>query len=90
MKSIVIVHHTGDWGGGTKSLIDLCEMLHDEYSVTICIPKGYPEFRTKISRHGAKTHELKNTAPCIFGQASSCVRGNYEIFEKSVGNEAVW
>lgn len=65
MKSIVIVHHTGDWGGGTKSLIDLCEMLHDEYSVTICIPKGYPEFRTKISRHGAKTHELKNTAPFI-------------------------
>ena len=52
MKTVVIVHHTGEWGGGTKSLIDLCEMLRDDYNVIVCIPKGYPDFGKKIERYG--------------------------------------
>ena len=51
MKTIVIVHHTGIWGGGTKSLIDLCEMLGDDYHVIVCVPKGFPDIEGKKSQN---------------------------------------
>ena len=63
MKTIVIVHHTGNWGGGTKSLVDLCEMLRDDYHVVVCIPRGYPEFKEKITRYGYKVCELDIPVP---------------------------
>ncbi len=65
MKTIVIIHHTGAWGGGTKSLIDLCEMLRDDYNVIVCIPKGYSEFSEKITRYGCKSHEISIPIPYI-------------------------
>lgn len=65
MKTVVIVHHTGDWGGGTKSLIDLCEMLRDEYNVIVCIPKGFPRFREKIIECGCNVHEMAATIPFV-------------------------
>lgn len=65
MKRVVIVHHTGEWGGGTKSLIDLCEMLKNEYKVTVCIPNGYPEFVNKITQFGCDVHEFSIPIPFI-------------------------
>ena len=65
MKTIAIIHHTGDWGGGTKSLVDLCEMLRDDYRVIVCFPEGYPSFREKIQKYGCQTYELKTTVPFL-------------------------
>jgi len=65
MKTVVIVHHTGDWGGGTKSLIDLCEMLNEQYNVIVCIPKGYPEFCKRIAEYGCEIHEMRNSIPFV-------------------------
>ena len=65
MKNVVIVHHTGDWGGGTKSLIDLCEMLRDDYNVIVCVPKGFPEFSEKIGQYGGTVHEMETPLPFI-------------------------
>ncbi len=65
MKTVVIVHHTGVWGGGTKSLVDLCEMLRDEYRVIVCIPQRYPEFQKKIVQYGCETYEVKTTIPFV-------------------------
>lgn len=65
MKTIVIVHHTGEWGGGTKSLVDLCDMLRDNYNVVVCIPKGYSDFGLKIIQHGCKLYELSVPIPFI-------------------------
>ena len=63
MKTLVIVHHTGDWGGGTKSLVDLCEMLRDDYRVIVCIPKAYPAFAERLVRCGCEVHELASPVP---------------------------
>jgi len=65
MKTVIIVHHTGEWGGGTKSLIDLCEMLTDNYRVIVCIPKGYPDFKNKIAKYGCETYESSTTIPFV-------------------------
>lgn len=65
MKTVVIVHHTGAWGGGTKSLIDLCEMLCDYYKVIVCIPKGFPDFRSKFAQYGCSVHEMADVIPFI-------------------------
>ena len=65
MKTVVIVHHTGDWGGGTKSLVDLCEMLRKDYRVVVCIPKGYPAFAEKIAQYGCSVHELSVSVPFV-------------------------
>lgn len=65
MKTIVIVHHTGEWGGATKSLIDLCEMLKNDYHVIVCIPKGYNDFSTKIARYGCSVYEADSIIPFI-------------------------
>ena len=65
MKTVVIVHHTGDWGGGTKSLIDLCEMLTGTYKVIVCIPKGYPDFKKKIEKCGCETYEVGLNIPFV-------------------------
>ncbi len=65
MKTIVIVHHTGIWGGGTKSLIDLCEMLGDDYHVIVCVPKGFPDFAGKISQNGCNAYEFSTHIPMI-------------------------
>ncbi|WP_028235569.1 glycosyltransferase family 4 protein [Pseudobutyrivibrio sp. MD2005] len=40
MKCVALVHHTGELGGGTKSLIDMANMLCERYEVIICVPKG--------------------------------------------------
>lgn len=65
MKTIIIVHHTGEWGGGTKSLVDLCEMLRDGYNVVVCIPCGFPDFSEKIIQYGCKVHEFSASLPII-------------------------
>lgn len=65
MKTIVIVHHTGIWGGGTKSLIDLCEMLGDNYNVIVCVPKGFHDFAGKISQYGCSAYEFSTHVPII-------------------------
>lgn len=65
MKTLVIIHHTGVWGGGTKSLIDLCEMLRGNYNVIVCIPNGFPDFAEKIGRYGCGVHELSARVPMI-------------------------
>lgn len=65
MKTVIIVHHTGVWGGGTKSLIDLCEMLTGQYKVIVCIPKGYPDFKEKIEKYGCDAYEVNATIPFV-------------------------
>ena len=65
MKTIVIVHHTGELGGGTKSLLDLCEMLNNNYNVIVCIPKGYPEFAKRVADYGCNFYELSSCIPFI-------------------------
>ena len=65
MKTVVIVHHTCDWGGGTKSLLDLCEMLRDTYKVVVCIPHGNPEFSKKIVDFGCSAYEFSDPVPFV-------------------------
>lgn len=65
MRTVVIVHHTGEWGGGTKSLIDLCEMLREDYKVIVCIPSGFPDFSNKIAQYECCLHELTVPLPFI-------------------------
>lgn len=65
MRTVAIVHHTGEWGGGTKSLMDLCEMLKDDYNVIVCIPKGFPEFGKKIEQYGCMIYEVSTSIPFL-------------------------
>ena len=62
-KTIAIIHHTGDWGGGTKSLLDLCEMLKDEYRVIACVPKGSHKLVYKIIENGCRAYEMNTVIP---------------------------
>ncbi len=95
MKTVVIVHHTGEWGGGTKSLVDLCEMLRDKYRVIVCIPKGFPGFADKICRYGCSIHEFSVQVPFVNVYSGSppllsviTLRSIRSLFNcKRIGNE---
>lgn len=65
MKRVCLLHHTGVWGGGTKSLLDIIEMLVPVYDVTVCIPKGANELPRSIEKLGAAVKEITVPFPCL-------------------------
>jgi len=65
MKRLIIIHHTGTLGGGTKSLIDTADMLMDEYEVIVCIPKGDPGFIDLLLKKSIHTVELNTYIPFL-------------------------
>lgn len=64
MKRIAIVHHTGELGGGTKSLVDMAMMLCDQYEIVICVPKG-KYFEVHIVKKNILIHEMKSGVPYL-------------------------
>lgn len=36
---VLILHHSGAIGGGTKSLVDVVDMLHDDFDIRVCAPE---------------------------------------------------
>lgn len=65
MRRLLIIHHTGALGGGTKSLIDIAKMLTDEYEVTVCIPKGYKDFVELLSQKNIQCIESNTAVPYL-------------------------
>lgn len=64
MKRIIVVHHVSSLGGGTKSLVDVANMLKDNYEVIVCVPNNGTEFEIE----GVKVYRLRSRVPysCIF------------------------
>lgn len=71
MKKILIVHHTGELGGGTKSLIDIALMLNNEYEVIVCIPEGFNDFVKILSEKNIKFVELNARIPFLSGYSGN-------------------
>lgn len=65
MKRLLIIHHTGALGGGTKSLIDIAQMLKDEYEVAVCIPKGFNDFVKMLSEKNIQCIESNISIPFL-------------------------
>lgn len=64
MKRIAIVHHIGELGGGTKSLVDVAVMLCDRYEIIICIPQG-SFLEVQIEKKNISIHEMKSGVPYL-------------------------
>lgn len=64
MKKIALIHHTGELGGGTKSLVDLAKMLCDQYEIVICVPKG-SLFEAGFVKGRIKVHGMESGIPYL-------------------------
>ena len=40
MKKIVLIHHINKLGGGSISLVDIYDMLKDDYDIKVILPKN--------------------------------------------------
>jgi glycosyltransferase involved in cell wall biosynthesis len=71
MITICVIHHTGFLGGGTKSFIDILNMLKHDYRVIACIPKGSIALIRVLEQNGIGYHELNFGIP-TFPYYSGC------------------
>lgn len=79
MKRIALIHHTGELGGGTKSLIDVAMMLCEQYEVVICVPKG-SFLEIKIKKKNIVVHEMKVVPYLNFFSGSSPMLSKTSLF----------
>lgn len=63
MKKICLIHHTGELGGGSKSLLDIAEMLNDVSDLIICIPEGDTKLKRVIQKKGYKYYPIHSPIP---------------------------
>lgn len=70
MKRIALIHHTSDFGGGTKSLVDMAMMLCDNYEIIICVPNG-KFLEVDIQNKNITIHEMECVPYLNFFSGSS-------------------
>lgn len=63
MKKICLIHHTGSFGGGTRSFIDILNMLKQYYHVIACIPKGSKALISILEQYQIEYYELNSGIP---------------------------
>ena len=64
-KTICIIHHTGDMGGGTKSFIDVMKMLKNDFNVIACIPSGADKLKGILDTEGIEVKEINSRIPLL-------------------------
>lgn len=62
-KKIAIIHHVAALGGGTKSLLDLVDMLKDNFDLTVILPQAGEGFRKKLHENNVELIELSYSIP---------------------------
>ena len=78
-KRVCILHHTGGFGGGTKSFIDIIIMLKNKFEIIACIPTGSNELCEKLSDIGVKVQYIETKFP-VFPSYS----GGNAIFSRTM------
>lgn len=78
-KRVCAIHHTGEMGGGSRSFIDILQMLNDAYDVIACIPKGADQLKKMISDCGIEVYEIVSTIPKLrrYSGATSVISGGF-------------
>lgn len=64
-KTICIIHHATMQGGGSKSLIDLANMLKENYRVIVCIPRSDSLMKKEFIENGLEVFEFYNKIPTL-------------------------
>lgn len=62
-KRVCILHHVGDMGGGSKSLLDLSDMLKAKYKIIVCIPIEAISLKMMLMNIGVEVKEIKTPFP---------------------------
>lgn len=62
-ETVCIIHHTGADGGGTKSFLDVVDMLRRDFRVIGCIPMGYDKLKERLLALGVEVREIKYSIP---------------------------
>lgn len=65
MKKLVIIHHVSNVGGGTISLVDVCDMLHNDYEVTVVLPQDKSGALSTMLKPFAKVRYYDGVMPQI-------------------------
>ncbi len=65
MKKVVVFHHVSNLGGGTISLVDVCQMLSSSYEVVAVIPRKNSEQLTERLRPFARVKHFDGVMPQI-------------------------
>lgn len=65
MKTVLIIHHVSELGGGTNSLFDLALMLQKNYRPIICVPANSREIRRIAEQYGIEVYEIKTPIPSL-------------------------
>lgn len=60
MKRVCVIHHVNRLGGGSKSLIDVLEMLKETVEVIACIPKGESELKEELIKRDIQIYEVQS------------------------------
>lgn len=60
---VLLVHHSAQIGGGTRSLLDVVEMLRSEYSVSVCAPSDPPGLARQVRERGVGFVPMTLAAP---------------------------
>lgn len=64
-KTICIIHHATMQGGGSRSLIDLANMLNEQYRVIVCVPYSSSDMKSDIINQNLEIFEFKTKIPTL-------------------------
>ncbi len=64
-KTICIIHHATMQGGGSKSLLDLANMLKEEYRVVIGVPRSDSKMKEEFVELGFELFEFTTKIPTL-------------------------
>lgn len=81
-QRVCVLHHTGDFGGGTKSFIDIVNMLKNKFEIIACIPRGADKLGEKLLESGVSLKYINIKFP-VFPSYS----GGNAIFSRTMLNE---
>ena len=81
-QRICILHHTGMFGGGTKSFIDISKMLKDNFEVIACIPEDSKKLAEILVKDGIRVQYIKTKFPTF-----PIYSGGSNIFSRTMFNE---
>lgn len=81
-QRVCVLHHTGDFGGGTKSFLDIVNMMKNKFEIIACIPCGADKLGKKILEFGVSLKYINIKFP-VFPSYS----GGNAIFSRTMFNE---
>ena len=81
-QRICILHHTGMFGGGTKSFIDIAKMLKDNFEVIACIPKGSKKLAEILVKDSIRVQYINTKFPTF-----PIYSGGSNIFSRTMFKE---